>query len=117
MVLDTTTFPRRVVVVGRDVVVVVVVVEDVVPCVAVVIVLGVGLTVLCKVTGLGACVVVGTVVVVVGVEVVVTVVLTVVVGLGVVDFIRDIGGSNTGCFSSSPLSSSRFGGFLMSGSF
>lgn len=120
MVLDTTTFPRRVVVVGRDVVVVVVVVEDV-PCVAVVIFLGVGLTVLCKVTGLGACVVVGTVVVVVvvvvGVEVVVTVVLAVVVGLGVVDFIRDIGGSNTGCFSSSPLSSSRFGGFLMSGSF
>jgi hypothetical protein len=75
--------------------------------------------VLCKVTGLGACVVVGTVVVVVGVGVedVVTVVLTVVVDLGVVDFMRDTGGSNTGCFSSSLLSSSRFGGFLMSGSF
>ena len=57
MVLDTTTFPRRVVVGGRDVVVVVVVV-DVVPCVAMVIVLGVGLTVLCMVTGLGARVVV-----------------------------------------------------------
>ena len=50
MVLDTTTFPRRVVVGGRDVVVV--------PCVAMVIVLGVGLTVLCVVIGLGARVVV-----------------------------------------------------------
>jgi len=57
------------------------------------------------------------VVVVVGVEVVVIVVLTVVIDLGVVDFMRDIGGSNTGCFSSSLLSSSRFGGFLVSGSF
>jgi len=57
------------------------------------------------------------VVVVVGVEVVVIVVLTVVVDLGVVDFMRDIGGSNTGCFASSLLSSSRFGGFLVSGSF
>ena len=56
-------------------------------------------------------------VVVIGVDVVVIVVLTVVVGLGVVDFMRDIGGSNTGCFSSSLLSSSRFGGFLVSGSF
>jgi len=57
------------------------------------------------------------VVVVVGVEVVMIVVLTVVVDLGVVDFMRDIGASNTGCFSSSLLSSSRFGGFLVSGSF
>jgi hypothetical protein len=57
------------------------------------------------------------VVVVIGVEVVVIVVLTVVVDLGVVDFTRDVGGSNTGCFSSSLLSSSCFGGFLMSGSF
>jgi hypothetical protein len=57
------------------------------------------------------------VVVVVGVEVVVIVVLTVVVDLGVVYFIRDIGGSNTGCFSSSLLSSSCLGGFLVSGSF
>ena len=56
-------------------------------------------------------------VVVIGVEVVVIVVLTVVVDLGVVDFTRDVGGSNTGCFSSSLLSSSCFGGFLMSGSF
>jgi uncharacterized membrane protein (Fun14 family) len=89
----------------------------VVPCVAVVIVLGVGLTVLCMVTGLGARVVVRTVVVVVGIEVVVIIGLTVVVDLGVVDFMRDIGGSYTGCFSSSLLSSSRFGGFLVSGSF
>lgn len=56
-------------------------------------------------------------VVVVGVEVVVIVVLAVVVDLGVVDFMRDIGGSNTGCFSSSLLSSSCFDGFLVSGSF
>jgi len=57
------------------------------------------------------------VVVVVGVEVVVIVVLTVVVDLGVVGFMRDIGGSNTGCFSSSLLSSSCFDGFLVSDSF
>jgi hypothetical protein len=57
VVLDTTTFPRRVVVGGCDVVVVVVVVV-VAPCVAMVIVLGVGLTLLSMVTGLGARVVV-----------------------------------------------------------
>jgi hypothetical protein len=58
VVLDTTTFPRRVVVGGRDVDVVVVVVGVVVPCVAMVIVLSVGLTVFCVVIGLGARVVV-----------------------------------------------------------
>ena len=56
-------------------------------------------------------------VIVVGVEIVVIVVLTVVVDLGVVDFMRDIGESNTGCFSSSLRSSSCFDGFLVSGSF
>jgi hypothetical protein len=52
-----------------------------------------------------------------GIEVVVIVVLIVVVNLGAVDFTRDIGGSYTECFSSSLLSPSRFGGFLISGSF
>jgi hypothetical protein len=57
MVLDTTTFPRRVVVVGRDVEVVVVV--EVVPCVVMMRRgLGVVLIVLGMVTGLGKCVVV-----------------------------------------------------------
>lgn len=53
----------------------------------------------------------------VGVEVVVIVVRVVVVDLGVVDFTRDTGVSNTGCFSSSLLCSSCFDGFLISGSF
>lgn len=53
MVLDTTTFPRRVVVVGRDVVVV-----EVVPRVVVRGGFGVVLIVLGMVTGLGTCVVV-----------------------------------------------------------
>lgn len=52
------------------------------------------------------------------VVVAVVVVLVVVVDFGVVVFRRDIGDTNTACFSSSsPISSSLFGGFLFPGSF